>query len=68
MKKTWYYGYWAAGVLTSSIGVTLVKVVTPTLTGGYAKWTIVLGYVLSLAGLLIIVSGIRRSKSKRGES
>lgn len=53
--------------MISLTGVALVKMVTPTLTGGYEKWIVLLGYVLSLAGLIVIISGIRKSKSEGGK-
>lgn len=53
--------FWIIGVIVSLLGVCLVKVFSPKISGDAVKWVAALGYFLSLAGIGIIIFGIRNS-------
>ena len=52
--------YWIAGVSAAAVGVTLARMVAPSLGGHFRLWLTVGGQFLALGGLLIICLGIRR--------
>ena len=54
--------HWIGGSAAAFSGVVLVKLVAPGLSGSWQQALQVAGYVLVLAGLLIIGSATRRTK------
>jgi len=46
--------YWIAGTAVAIIGVAGVRLIAPQLTGIISKVVLISGYVLSLAGIIII--------------
>jgi hypothetical protein len=56
--------FWAAGLVTAAIGLVLARVVSP-MFSAQVVWQLAvyfLGVALALAGLLIILFGIRKGK------
>lgn len=46
--------YWISGIAVALVGVASVRLIAPELVGVMSKVTIILGYVLSLTGIVII--------------
>ncbi len=59
-KKT----YWIGGCIAAFSGVALVKLLAPALSGLWQQAFQLAGYMLVLAGLLIIGAATRRSKEE----
>jgi len=51
--------YWIAGTVVAFIGVAAVRLVAPELNGAVGKVSLISGYVLSLAGIIIIAYGAK---------
>lgn len=51
--------YWIAGTLISFTGVAMVRLMAPGLSGILSTITLIAGYVLSLAGIIIITYNTR---------
>lgn len=56
--------YWIGGCIAAFSGVILVKLIAPSLGGLWQQALQVAGYILVLAGLLIIGSATRRRKEE----
>ena len=56
-------GYWIGGTLTALIGVALVKLLAPELSGALATLALASGYILVVAGITIISFATRRKRS-----
>jgi hypothetical protein len=56
--------YWIGGTVTALLGVALVRLVAPELTGIAGSLTMALGYALVVAGITIISCATRRKKSE----
>lgn len=56
--------YWIGGCIAAFSGVALVKLIAPALSGLWQQVLQLAGYMLVLAGLLIIGSATRRTKEE----
>jgi uncharacterized membrane protein HdeD (DUF308 family) len=56
--------YWIGGTLTGLLGVALVRLLAPALAGAANSLTAVIGYLLVIAGIMVIASATRRNGSR----
>jgi hypothetical protein len=60
MKDKKYF--WIFGAFLAFMGVALVRLLAPQLSGGFYKVTLVCGYLLSLAGIIVLAYICRPAK------
>ena len=56
-------GYWVGGTLTGLLGVALVRLLAPELSGTLVTITLAVGYAMVVAGLTIIAFATKRDRS-----
>jgi uncharacterized membrane protein HdeD (DUF308 family) len=57
-------GYWIGGTVTGLLGVALVRLLAPELSGSLATIALAVGYTLVVAGLTIIAFATKRDRSE----
>jgi len=56
--------YWIGGTLTALLGVALVRLLAPTLAGAANSLSTVIGYLLVMAGIMVIARATGRKGSQ----
>jgi|TARA_B100000315_G_scaffold210618_1_gene206995 hypothetical protein len=57
-------GYWIGGTIVAFLGVALVRLVAPELSGGWASLVLMFGFTLVIAGITTITFGTQRNQSE----
>lgn len=56
--------YWIGGTITALLGVGLVRLLAPELVGAANSFALVAGYLLVIAGIIVIARATRRTGSE----
>jgi len=56
--------YWISGTIIALAGVVLARLLAPQLSGVFNKTTLVCGYLLSLAGIIVLAYACRPANLK----
>jgi hypothetical protein len=54
--------YWIGGTTIAFLGVALVRLVAPELSGGWASIVLMIGFTLVIAGITTITFGTKRTQ------
>lgn len=57
--------YWTVGVVIDAIGITTKRIIAPRFDGPIHPWLVIAGILLTLAGLLVIATGVSRKMKRR---
>lgn len=57
--------FWISGTLTALAGVICARIISPEMDGLSGKAALVLGYVLALAGIIVLARSVNRSGSEK---